>query len=147
MRFTFAFCLVLTFACAGFAKEPKAYETGKLVQMESVRCGTSGNDESRPVAEMPGRDASSKRRHEVIICREYVLESERVIYRIRLREEKHAALLPIGDRAQFRFKADKLLLRLEARDGKEREYVVVSMNPKTENSTADASPVRMNHLQ
>ncbi len=147
MRVTFTFCLVLTFACAGFAKEPKAYETGKLVQMESVRCGTSGNEESSTFVEMPIRDASSKRTDEVIICREYVLESERVIYRIRPRDKKHGVLLPIGDRAQFRFKADKLILRLEARDSKEREYVVVSMNPKTENSTADASPVRMNHLQ
>ena len=30
---------------------------------------------------------------------------------------------------------------------KEHEYVVVSMKPRTENSTADATPVRMNHLQ
>jgi len=146
MRLTFAFCLVTVFAAAGFAKEPKAYETGKLLQMESVQCGTSEKDGSGLAGEMLGTDSGTKRTREVL-CQEYVLESERVIYRIRPRDEKHPTLLPIGDRAQFRLKGYTMLLRVEDRDGKEREYIVVSMKPRTENSTADATPVRMNHLQ
>ena len=146
MRLTSTFCLVIAFACAGFAKEPKAYETGKLLQMESVACGTLEKDGSSIAGGMLGTDSGSKKTHEML-CPEYVLESERVIYRIRPRDEKHPALLPVGDRAQFRLKGDKMLLRVEELDSREREYVVVSMKPRSEDSTADATPVRMNHLQ
>jgi hypothetical protein len=55
-------------------------------------------------------------------------------------------LLPVGEQAQFRLDKDKLVLRVEALDAKEREYIVVSMKPVSE-STADASPARLNHLQ
>jgi hypothetical protein len=55
-------------------------------------------------------------------------------------------LLPIGEQAQFRLAKDKLLLRVQALDSKEREYIVVSMTPRGD-STADASPARLNHLQ
>jgi hypothetical protein len=146
MRLTLAFSLVMAFAASSFAKEAKAYETGKLLQMESVQCGTLEKDGSSLTGEMLGTDAGAKKTHEVL-CQEYVLESERVIYRIRPRKEKHPALLPVGDRAQFRLKGDKMLLRVEDVDSKEHEYVVVSMKPRTENSTADATPVRINHLQ
>jgi hypothetical protein len=39
-----------------------------------------------------------------------------------------------------------MLLRVEYLDSKEREYVVVSITPRSE-STADATPARLNHLQ
>lgn len=146
MRLTFAFCLVTLLTATGFAKEAKTYETGKLLQMESVQCGTSEKDGSSLAGEMLGTDAGTKKTHEVL-CQEYVLESEQVIYRIRPRDEKHPTLMPIGDRAQFRLKGDKMLLRVEGGDGKEREYFVVSMKSRTENSTAEASSLRMNHLQ
>jgi len=37
-------------------------------------------------------------------------------------------------------------MRVEYLDNKERDYIVVSMAPRSE-STADARPVRLNHLQ
>ena len=40
-----------------------------------------------------------------------------------------------------------MLLRVEDLDSKDREYIVVSMTPRAENSTADATPSRVNHLQ
>jgi hypothetical protein len=55
-------------------------------------------------------------------------------------------LLPVGQNAQFRLEKNKMLLRVEGLDGKEREYVVVSIKPRGD-STADASPARLNHLQ
>ena len=55
-------------------------------------------------------------------------------------------LLPVGEQAQFRLEKDKMLVRVEYLDSKEREYIVVSMAPRSE-STADASPARLNHLQ
>jgi hypothetical protein len=96
--------------------------------------------------EMLGTDSGSKKTQE-LLCQEYVLESERVIYRIRPRDEKHPVLLPVGEQAQFRLQKDKMLLRVEDLDGKEREYIVVSMTPRSDSNTADATPVRLNHLQ
>jgi hypothetical protein len=36
---------------------------------------------------------------------------------------------------------------VEDLDGKEREYIVVSMTPRSDASTADAASSRVNHLQ
>jgi hypothetical protein len=38
-------------------------------------------------------------------------------------------------------------LRVEDLDSKEREYIVVSMTPRTDSTAADAAPPRLNHLQ
>jgi len=133
-------------ASAAFAKEPKPYKTGKLLQMDSVPCGTAEKDAQSLAGEMLGTDSGSKKTHE-LLCQEYVLQTERVIYRIRPRDEKHPALLPIGEQAQFRMQKDKMLLRVEDLDSKEREYIVVSMTPRSDGSTADGSSAHINHLQ
>src|SRR3984893_14675282 len=139
------FC-VLLLAGMAHAKEPKVYQTGKLVQMDSVACGVDEKDGKSFGGEMLGTDSGHKKTHEVL-CQEYVLQAERVIYRIRPRDEKHPVLLPVGEKAQFRLVKDKMLLRMEDLDGKEREYLVVSMTPRADSSTADATPSRLNHLQ
>jgi hypothetical protein len=54
------------------------------------------------------------------------VQTERVIYRVRPREDKNPALLPVGERAEFRMKKDRMVLRVPEADGKEREYTVVS---------------------
>jgi hypothetical protein len=151
MRSKLMFCVVLSMASAAYAKDPEPYQTGKLVQMDSVQCGTAEKDVSSFAGEMLGADSGSKKTHERL-CQEYMLQSERVIYRIRPRDEKHPVLLPVGERAQFRLQEDKMLLRVEYLDGpnrssKEREYIVVSMAPRSDSSTADATPSRLNHLQ
>lgn len=133
-------------AAVCYAKDPRAYQTGKLLQMDSVQCGMSEKDGQSFAGEMLGTDSGSKKTQEVL-CQEYVLQAERVIYRIRPRDAKHPVLLPVGDQAQFRLKKDKMLLRVEDLDSKEREYIVVSMTPRSDGNTADASPARPNHLQ
>jgi hypothetical protein len=85
-------------------------------------------------------------RSQDLLCQEYVVESDRVNYRIRPRDEKHPALLPVGERAEFRLEKDKMVLRMED-SNKEHEYTVVSMTPRTDSSAADATPARVNHLQ
>lgn len=145
MRSKLAICLLLTLATAAFAKEPKPYQTGKLLQMDSVQCGTAEKDATSLAGEMLGTDSGSKKTHE-LLCQEYVLQSDHVIYRIRPRDEKHPVLLPVGEQAQFRLQKDKMLLRVEDLDNKEREYIVVSMTPRSDSSTADASTSRINHL-
>jgi len=65
-----------------------------------------------------------------MLCQEYVLRSDRVLYRIRPRDEKHPVLLPIGEDADFRIQKDRLFLKVtEFDNGKEKDYNVVSMTP------------------
>lgn len=146
MRSKFMFVLVLVLAASAYAKEPKHYQTGKLLQMDSMPCGTAEKDAKSFAGEMLGTDSGSKKTQEVL-CQEYLLQSERVIYRIRPRDEKHPVLLPVGEHAQFRIEKDKMMLRVEDTDDKEREYIVVSMTPRSDASSADATPARANHLQ
>jgi len=135
----------LLLAATAYAKELKAYQSGKLLQMDSVQCGVDEKDAKSFAGEMIGTDSSHKKTQE-LLCQEYVLQAEKVVYRIRPRDEKHPTLLPVGDQAQFRLEKDKMLLRVEDLDSKEREYIVVSMTPRGD-SSADASPGRLNHLQ
>ena len=146
MRFKLTLCVVLGLASAAYAKGPKPYQTGKLLQMDSVQCGLAEKDGKSFAGEMLGTDSGSKKTHE-LLCQEYVVQAERVIYRIRPRDEKHPVLLPVGEQAQFRMQKDKMLLRVEDLDSKEREYIVVSMTPRSDSSTAEAAPTRPNHLQ
>jgi hypothetical protein len=81
------------------------------------------------------------------LSREYILQAENVTFRIRPRDEKHSVLLPVGNRAEFRMEKDKLMLRMEEANSKEREYVIISMTPRSDASAADAVPSRVNHLQ
>jgi len=146
MRSNWMLCVVLGLASAAYAKDPKPYQTGKLLQMDSVQCGTAEKDSTSVAGEMLGTDSGSKKTHD-LLCQEYVLQTERVTYRIRPRDEKHPVLLPVGEQAQFRLQKDKMLLRVEDLDSKEREYIVVSMTPRSDSTSADATPVRLNHLQ
>jgi hypothetical protein len=145
MRYKSLVLASLLLAATAYAKEPKAYQSGKLLQMDSVQCGVDEKDAKRFAGEMIGTDSGHKKTQE-LLCQEYVLQTDKTIYRIRPRDAKHPVLLPIGEQAQFRLDKDKMLLRVEDLDSKEREYIVVSMTPRGD-STADASPTRLNHLQ
>jgi hypothetical protein len=137
--------VTILFATAAFAKEPKAYMSGTLLQMDSVKCGTEEKDAKSVTGEIIGTDSGHRKTQE-LLCQEYVLQAEKTVYRIRPRDEKHPMLLPVGEAAQFRLEKDKMMLRVEAVDSKEHEYIVVSMTPRSE-STADATPAKANHLQ
>jgi hypothetical protein len=120
-------CLLLAGVCA--AKEHDDYQKGTLLKMESSPCGMQEKGGKSVAGELLGTDSQSKKTQEVL-CQEYVLQAERVIYRIRPKDDKHPALLPIGETAQFRLHKDKLILKVAEGDGKEREYIVVSMTPR-----------------
>ena len=92
------------------------------------------------------KDAKKNKKSQEVLCQEYVVQTDQVEYHIRPTDEKHPALLPVGQNAQFRLEKNKMLLRMEGADTKEREYVVVSIKPRSQ-STADANPARLNHLQ
>src|SRR5258705_1857356 len=129
-------CLIFASVCA--AKQHD-YQKGTLLRMDSTSCGTQEKGSKSIAGELLGTDAQSKKTQEVL-CQEYVLQTERVVYRIRPKDDKHPILLPIGETAQFRIHKDKLILRVaEGGDDKEREYIVVSMTPRQDAPQQSAS--------
>ena len=129
---------VVLVASVAYAKDVKPRQSGKLLQMESVACGVDESSGKSFAGELIGTDSAHKKTHE-LLCQEYVLQTERVIYRIRPRDEKHPVLLPVGEQAQFRMQKDKMILRVEGLDDKDREYTVVSMTPREDSSPEKAS--------
>ena len=115
------------------AKDKPVYERGVLTQMQSSSCGYAEKDGKTLAGEILGTDGQHKKTQEVL-CQEYTLQTDRIVYRIRPKDDKHPALLPIGETAAFRIHKDKLLLRMVESDDKERQYVVISMTPRTDDA-------------
>jgi hypothetical protein len=132
------FTAVMLVAGMAYAKEARHYQSGTLLQMDSVACGVDENSGKSLAGEIIGTDSAHKKTHE-LLCQEYLVQSEHVIYRIRPKDEKHPALLPVGERAQFRMEKDKMVLRVEDLDAKERDYVVVSMTPRETSKPAETA--------
>ena len=128
--------IALLFACFAQAKEPKVRQSGTLLQMDSAECGVDENSGKSVIGELVGTDSAHKKTH-ALLCQEYLMQSDSVIYRIRPRDEKHPVLLSVGQKAQFRIQKDKMLLQVEDGDSKEREYSVVSMTPRQAAKSAE----------
>lgn len=94
MRAKLILWIGLCLPASAYAKEPKHYQSGTLLQMDSAQCGMSEKDGKSFAGEMLGTDSGSKKTHE-LLCQEYPLQNDRVIYRIRPRDEKHPVLLPV----------------------------------------------------
>jgi hypothetical protein len=125
--------------CASFAnaRDQRAPLSGTLLQMDSVECGTDQKSAKSLTGEIIGTDSAHQKMH-TLLCQEYLLQTDRIIYRIRPKDDKHPTLLPVGEKAQFHIEKDHMKLRVEDLDDKEREYVVVSMTPRAEVQTADS---------
>jgi hypothetical protein len=130
--------LLLTVSCFAQAKDKPAYDKGTLLQMDSTQCGYSEKDGKTLAGEIIGTDGQHKKTQQVL-CQEYILQADRVIYRIRPKDDKHPVLLPIGETASFRIHKDKLLLRVVESDDKEREYIVVSMTPRSDGANLQSA--------
>ncbi|GAC1702466.1 MAG: hypothetical protein NVS9B4_07930 [Candidatus Acidiferrum sp.] len=130
-----ATAVLLAGTCA--AKE-REYQKGVLLQMDSTACGMQEKGSKTVAGEIFGTDGQHKKTQE-LLCQEYVLQSDRVIYHIRPKDDKHPVLLPIGETAQFRMNKDKMVLRVPEADDKEREYFVVSMTPRQDGSVQSAN--------
>ena len=130
---------ILLFAGAAMqASDLKSYQSGVLKEMNSVECGYEQKSGNTFVGEVLGTDGAHSKTRKTL-CHEYVLQTNHIIYRIRPRDEKHPALLPVGETAHFRMKKDLMVLRVPEGDDKERDYDVVGMTPADkDNSNAVA---------
>ncbi len=133
MKFALPVAILLVVAGNGLAKDAPVFQKAVLLQMESTPCGVAEKGGKTVAGELLGTDSETKKTNEVL-CPEYVLQTDRVIYRIRPRDDKHPALLPLGETAEFRIDKDKMKLRVPEADQKEREYTVVSMTMRDDAS-------------
>jgi len=124
-------------ASFAYARDQRAPQSGTLLQMDSVECGTDQKSAKSLTGEIIGTDSAHQKMH-TLLCQEYLLQTDRIIYRIRPKDDKHPALLPVGEKAQFHIEKDHMKLRVEDLDDKEREYVVVSMTPRAEVQAAES---------
>jgi len=131
--------LILVAAPITLAKDPPDYEKGLLLSMESTSCGFAEKDGKTITGQIIGTDSSHKKTQEVL-CQEYAMQAEHITYRIRPKDDKHPALLPVGEAVQFRIHKDKMYLRVPEGDGKEREYLVLSMQLRQTSNNA-----KLNH--
>jgi hypothetical protein len=129
--------LILATVIASQAKDPVLYQTGHLTQMRSVSCGYSENPGRSFVDAFVGTSGESATSTE-LLCQEYVLKSDKIVFHIRPKEVKHATLLPVGEEAKFRIKKDRLMLAIPEIGAKETEYLVVSMTQITPEETQSA---------
>jgi|ERR1019366_5131074 hypothetical protein len=117
------------------AKDPPSYMKGVLLEMESTPCGMAEKGSKTVAGEIFGTDGEHKVTQQVL-CQEYVLQTERAIYRIRPKDDKHPTLLPIGETAEFRISKDKMILRVPEVNSKEKDYIVVSITQRAESTQA-----------
>ena len=129
---TLAVCLLFAGVCS--AREHD-YQHGTLLRMDSSSCGSQEKGSKTVAGEIFGTDGQHKQTQE-LLCQEYILQADHVVYRIRAKDDKHPVLLPIGETAQFRISKDKLILRVPEINDKEHEYIVVSMTPRGPDNAA-----------
>jgi hypothetical protein len=137
--------VIALLATLAHAKEPRHYQTGRLMKMESVKCGTDEKNGKSFAGEMIGTDSAHMKMRE-LLCQQYTLQTDKLVYIVQPKDDKHPALLPVGESAQFRLEKDKMLLRVEDMDNKERQYIVVSMvprnSPETAHNSRDSGPAK-----
>lgn len=107
------------------AKSRHQNHIGQLLRMETVRCGPDDVGAlSKAIfgGPVPGPEER--------LCPEYILQSDGLYYRIRPRDHKHPALLPLGEQAQFHFQKDRMLLQIEDFDDQTYEFSVLAIIPE-----------------
>jgi len=136
---------IVVLASGAYAKDKEhSYERAMVVSMNSVECGYDQSSGKGIGGMLLGTDSEHMKTRQTL-CPEYVVRTDRVTYHIRPKEEKHPALLPVGETAQFRMKKDIMVLRVPEADDKERDYLVVSISANSESAThvADAGSAKL----
>jgi hypothetical protein len=142
MRSRFLILGSILLATCVYSQQAKPPLEGKLVEMDSTPCGAFDKYVQHNLVEV----ANTIPPQTEPFCPEYVLQADQVTYRIVSSDAKHPAPLPVGESALFRLQNGKMLVRVPAFDGREREYIVVSATA-LEPSASEPGPIRLNHLQ
>jgi len=133
--------LILAASTATLAKDPPGYDKAVLLSMNSVNCGMAEKGNKTVAGEVLGTDGEHKNT-EAVLCQEYVLQGDRIVYHVRPTDLKHPKLLPVGDSVQYRIHKDKLYILDREGDAKEREYSVTSMQVRPDGDVPDAKNTR-----
>jgi hypothetical protein len=131
--------LLLLIAPLAQAKQAPVYDKAVLLSMDAETCGTAEKGGKTVAGEILGTDSSHKQTQQVL-CQEYVLQSDHIVYHIRPNDGKHPVLLPVGQMVEFRIKKDKLYVRDPEGDKKAREYTVTSIQMREGVKTASNLP-------
>lgn len=118
--------LILSAATVTLAKDPPSYDKGMLLSMDASSCGTAEKGSKTVAGDILGTDGEHKNTQQVL-CEEYVLQGDRLVYHIRPVDTKHPELLPVGDSVRYRIHKDKMYVLDREGDTKERQYTVTSM--------------------
>src|ERR1700691_4535797 len=118
--------LILATATVTLAKDPPSYDKGQLLSMDASSCGMAEKGSKTVTGELLGTDGEHKNTQQVL-CQEYVLQGDRIVYHIRPVDTKHPQLLPVGDSVRYRIHKDKMFVLDHEGNTKEREYTVTSM--------------------
>ncbi len=135
---TLAGCLIFVASVSVASAKEHDYQRGTLLRMDSSSCGSQEKGSKTVAGEIFGTDGQHKKTQE-LLCQEYILQADHVVYRIRPKDDKHPILLPIGETAQFRINKDKLILRVPELNDKEHEYIVVSMTPREKDAPSQSA--------
>jgi len=138
--------VVLTLSAIACAGSSAQRQSGVLTQMSSAPCA-SGQDSTSQAKAAALVAVSTAGNIQSSFCQEYVVQSDRVTFRIQAKEGKRAMLLPVGGIALFRLQQDKMILRAVDLDNKDREYIVVSMIPREAAKAPETRLPKLNHLQ
>ena len=129
--------LLLVSASVTFAKDPPSYEKATLLSMSASACGSTEKGSKTVAGELLGTDGEHKNTEE-LLCQEYVLEGDRIVYHVRPTDMKHPRLLPVGDTVQYRIAKDKMYILDREGDTKERQYSVTAMTVRPDSDVRDA---------
>ena len=77
IRYLLALALLATVANA---KEPKHYQSGKLIKMQSVKCGTDAKDAKSLAGEMLGTDFSAHENPRIALSGIHAAEQQRDVH-------------------------------------------------------------------
>ena len=131
--------LALMLAPVTLGRTERSYDKGTLLSMESVSCGYQQNSGKSVASEIIGTDSAHTKTQE-LLCQEYTIRTDRLIYHVRPKDAKHPALLPVGETVGLRIQKDRMYLRVPEGDDKEREYQVISIQMRDEMSGSRINP-------
>jgi hypothetical protein len=139
MAIVAALALVFMTPGSAAAKDKKKHmQRGMLEKMQAIPCGVK----ERGLTSLGGLWAGIGIQHvnsNEKLCPQYLFRTDDMDYSIRPLDQKHAALLPVGQEAEFKIKKDKLYLRVPDGDHKMRPYQVVGMEQATSGSETEST--------